>query len=532
MGNLKVLILDNLDQAGIDIFTREGIQTDVKGKLTPDELAIIIDHYDGIALRGATKVTAKTFNKISRLKVIGRAGSGTDNIDTKYATKNGVVVMNTPGGNTITTAEHAIALMFALARQIPQASTSMKEGKWEKNNFIGTELTDKTLGIIGIGNIGKIVAERALGLKMIVIGYDPFVSKENMLKLGIEPVNLEEIYARSDFISYHTPLTSETKGMINAQAINKMKKGVFLINCARGALINELDLLKALESNHIKGIALDVFPVEPPSSDTLLYKHSNVILTPHLGASTNEAQKKVAVMIAEQISDFLKKGIIRNSINVPCVAAELLPILQPYLSLCEKLGSFQGQLLEFPLKELCIEYLGETSNLMIEPLTISVLKGILQHQIEDINLVNARMIAEERGIKITETKSKKAENYMSLIRVTTITENGKSSVSGTLFGKISKIIQINLFPIEAELSGGMLMLQNQDVPGVVGQVGTFLGEKGINIAGFQLGRKEPGGIAISLINVDNIVSDIVLTQLAKLPHITSTKYLSFLENSP
>ncbi|MFX1479859.1 MAG: phosphoglycerate dehydrogenase [Promethearchaeota archaeon] len=527
MGNIKVLVLDNLHKAGVDVFTREGIQVDVKWKLTPEELASIIDQYDGVALRGATNIFAKVFNNITRLKVIGRAGSGTDNIDTKSATKSGVVVMNTPGGNTITTGEHAIALMFALARKVPQASASMKEGKWEKKKFIGTELTDKILGIVGIGNIGKVVAERALGLKMVVLGYDPYVSKEDMLKLGIEPTNLDEIYSRSDFITYHTPLTPETKGMINAQAIAKMKKGVFLINCARGALINEKDLLNSLETSHVQGVALDVFPIEPPPIDKLLYKHPNVILTPHLGASTNEAQKKVAVLIAEQISDFLKKGVIRNSINFPSVAAELLPILQPYLSLCEKLGSFHGQLLETPLNELRIEYLGEASNLLIEPLTISVLKGILQHQIEEVNLVNARMIAEERGIKITETKSRSAENYTSLVRVVALTDNGKTSVSGTTFGKISKIIKINLFPIEAELSGGMLMLENLDVPGVVGRVGTFLGERDINIAGFQLGRKEIGGTAISLINVDNDVSEDVLVQLTKLPNVTSAKYLTF-----
>ncbi|MFX1279227.1 MAG: phosphoglycerate dehydrogenase [Promethearchaeota archaeon] len=527
MGNLKVLILDNLHKASIDIFTREGIQVDVKGTIPPEELTDIIDHYDGIALRGATNISAQMFDKITRLKIIGRAGSGTDNIDTKAATKSGVVVMNTPGGNTITTGEHAIALIFALARKVPQASASMKEGKWEKKKFIGTELTDKILGIVGIGNIGKVVAERALGLKMVVLGYDPYVSKEDMLKLGIEPTNLDEIYSRSDFITYHTPLTPETKGMINAQAIAKMKKGVFLINCARGELINENDLLSALETSHVQGVALDVFPIEPPPTDKLLYKHPNVILTPHLGASTNEAQKKVAVLIAEQISDLLKRGVIRNSINFPSVAAELLPILQPYLFLCEKLGSFHGQLLETPLNELRIEYLGEASNLLIEPLTISVLKGILQHQTEEVNLVNARMIAEERGIKVTETKSRNAENYTSLIRVVALTENGKTSVSGTTFGKISKIIKINLFPIEAELLGGMLMLENLDVPGVVGRVGTFLGERDINIAGFQLGRKEIGGTAISLINVDNDVSEDVLLQLTKLPNVTSAKYLTF-----
>ena len=527
MGNLKVLVLDNLHASGVEVFIREGIQVDIKKKIKPQELASIIDNYDGIAIRGATKITEDLFDGISRLRVIGRAGSGTDNIDKTIATKKGIVVMNTPGGNTITTGEHTIALILALARQVPQASASMKEGMWEKKKFIGTELTDKILGIVGFGNIGKVVAERALGLKMVVLGYDPYVPNEDLLKLGVEPVDLDELYARSNFITFHTPLTPETKEMINAQAITKMKKGVYIINCARGALINELDLLKALQSNHVKGVAIDVYPVEPPSPDNSLYKHPNVILTPHLGASTMEAQKRVAIQIAEQICDYLKKGIIRNSVNFPCVAPELLPILRPYLSLCEKLGSFLGQLLEDPLKEIRIEYLGDASKLNIAPLTISVLKGLLQHQTEDINLVNARMIAEERGIKISETRSTKVENYASLISVITITEKQKTTVSGILFGNIQKIMKFNLFPVEAELSGGILLLENLDVPGVVGRVGTFLGEKNINIAGFQLGRNEPGGIAISLINVDNHVPEEFLSQLAQLPHITSAKYLIF-----
>ncbi|MFX1346165.1 MAG: phosphoglycerate dehydrogenase [Promethearchaeota archaeon] len=527
MGNLKVLVLDNLHASGVEVFMREGIQVDIKEKLKPQELASIIDNYDGIAIRGATKITADLFDGISRLKVIGRAGSGTDNIDKIIATKKGIFIMNTPGGNTITTGEHTIALILALARQVPQASASMKEGMWEKKKFIGTELTDKILGIVGFGNIGRVVAERALGLKMVVLGYDPYVPNEELLKLGVEPVNLDGLYARSNFITFHTPLTPETKEMINAQAISKMKKGVYIINCARGALINELDLLKALQYNQVKGVAIDVYPVEPPSPDNSLYKHPNVILTPHLGASTMEAQERVAIQIAEQICDYLKKGIIRNSVNFPSVAPELLPILRPYLSLCEKLGSFLGQLLEDPLREIRVEYLGDASKLTIAPLTISVLKGLLQHQTEDINLVNARMIAEERGIKITETRSTKVENYASLISVITITEKIKTSVSGILFGNIQKIMKFNFFPIEAELSGGILLLENLDVPGVVGRVGTFLGEKNINIAGFQLGRNQPGGIAISLINVDNHVPEEVLSQLAQLPHITSAKYLVF-----
>ncbi len=524
---MKVLALDNLQKVGIDVFAKEGIEVDVKGKMTPEELAAAIDNYDGVVVRGATKATAPVFEKVSRVKVIGRAGSGTDNIDKVAATKKGVVVMNTPGGNTVTTGEHAIAMMMALARQIPQATASMKDGKWEKNKFMGTELTDKVLGIVGLGNIGKVVAERALGLKMVVVGFDPYVSKEDAARLGVETVSLDDLFKRSDFITFHTPLTPETKNMINKDSIAKMKKGVFIVNCARGALVNEADLLAALEAGKVKGVALDVYPVEPPPADAPLLKHPNVILTPHLGASTTEAQEKVAVLIAEQISDFLKKGTIRNSVNFPSVAGELLPVLRPFLALCEKLGSFHGQMLDAPLKELKVEYLGEIGKLATAPLTISVLKGLLQHQTEDVNLVNARMVAEERGVKVAEAKAAKAEDYASLIRVVAVTEKGESSVAGTVFGATPRIVKFDAYPIEAELAGGILILKNQDVPGVVGRVGTFLGEKGINIAGLQLGRREAGGTAVSLINVDNAVPDKVLAQLSKLPNVTAAKYLTF-----
>ena len=524
---MKILALDNLQKVGLDVFAREGIEADVKGKMTPEELAAVIDNYDGVVVRGATKATAAVFEKVSRLKVIGRAGSGTDNIDKVAATKKGVVVMNTPGGNTVTTGEHAIALMMALARQLPQANASMKEGKWEKNKFMGTELTDKVLGVVGLGNIGKVVAERALGLKMVVIGYDPYVSREDAGKLGVDLVPLDELYGRSDFITFHTPLTPETKNMVSAASLAKMKQGVCLVNCARGALIDEGDILAALESGHVKGLALDVFPVEPPPPDTPLLRHPNVILTPHLGAATTEAQEKVAVLIAEQICDFLKKGTIRNSVNFPSVAGELLPTLKPFLTLCEKLGAFRGQLLDAPLKELRVEYLGEVGKLATAPMTISALKGLLQYQTEEVNLVNARMVAEERGIKVVEATAARSEDYASLVRVVAVTEGGEASVSGTVFGTTPRIVKINLFPIDAELTGGMLMLENLDVPGVVGRVGTFLGEKGINIAGFNLGRKEPGGTAVSLINVDNPVPEKVLENLSKLPNITVAKYLTF-----
>ena len=524
---MKVLALDNLQKVGIDVFNKEGIEVDVKGKMTPEELAAVINNYDGVVVRGATKATAAVFEKVSRMKVIGRAGSGTDNIDKAAATKKGVVVMNTPGGNTVTTGEHAIALLLALSRQVPQATASMKEGKWEKNKFMGTEITDKVLGVVGLGAIGKVVAERGLGLKMVVLGYDPFVSKEDMGRLGVEYVSLDELYRRSDFITFHTPLTPETKNMVNAASLDKMKKGVFIINCARGALINEADLQAALESGKVKGAALDVYPVEPPPPDTPHFKHPNVILTPHLGASTTEAQEKVAVLIAEQICDFLKKGTIRNSVNFPSVSGELMPILKPWLELGEKLGAFHGQMLDSPLKEMRVEYVGEVGKLATAPVTISILKGLLQYQTEDVNLVNARMVAEERGVKVTETRVARSEDYTSLVRVVVVTEKGESSVSGTVYGRAPRIVKINLFPIEAELSGGILMLENQDVPGVVGRVGTFLGEKGINIAGLQLGRKEVGGTAVSLISVDTTVPEPVLKQLSKLPNITAAKYLTF-----
>ncbi len=524
---MKVLALDNLQKVGLDVFAREGIEVDVKGKMTPEELAAVIDAYDGVVVRGATKATAPVFEKVTRLKVIGRAGSGTDNIDKAAATKRGVVVMNTPGGNTVTTGEHAIALMMALSRQIPQATASMRAGKWEKSKFMGTELTGKVLGVVGLGNIGKVVAERALGLRMIVLGYDPYVSKEDCQRLGVEPASLDDIYTRADFITFHTPLTPETKGMVNAATLAKMKKGVYLVNCARGALIHEEDLLAALQSGQVRGAALDVFPVEPPPAENPLLAHPNVILTPHLGAATIEAQEKVAVLIAEQICDFLLKGTIRNSVNFPSVSAELLPTLKPFLDLCEKLGSFHGQMVDSPVKELRVEYQGDVGRLDTAPMTISVLKGLLQYQTEEVNLVNARMVAEERGIKVVEAKAAKSEEYASLVRVGVVTESGETSVSGTTFGTMPRIVKINLFPIEAELSGGMLMLQNLDVPGVVGRVGTFLGEKGINIAGLRLGRTQPGGTAVSLVNVDNPVPEKVLGQLSKLPNITSAKYLTF-----
>lgn len=524
---LKVLVLDDLNDAGIDFLTEQGIKVDSRSKIPKNELKGIINGYDGVVIRSGTKITSDILDDTTRLKVIGRAGSGVDNIDIVAATKHGVVVMNAPGGNTVTTAEHAIALMLSLARQIPQASASMKEGKWEKKNFIGIELTSKVLGIVGLGNVGKNVAKRALGLKMEVIAYDPYISKDDAFKIGVDLVSLDELYARADFITYHTSLTPETRDMLNKQAIAKMKKGVIIINCARGALINEKDLLDALESGYIRGAALDVFSMEPPSQDMLLLKHPHVILTPHLGASTFEAQKKVALLIAQQVSAFLKGGTIQNSVNFPSIPSEMVPLLSPYITLCEKLGSFRGQLLKSPLREVRAEYVGAVSDLMTEPLTLAILKGILQHQTEDVNFVNARLVAEERKIKITVTNTKIVEHYSSLVRLITVSEKEEFSISGVVFEGTPKIISTNQFPIEANLSGNLLLLENLDVPGVIGSVGTLLGKKKINIAGFQLGRNKLGGTAVSLINVDNIVPESVLDELSNLPNVTSAKYLKF-----
>lgn len=524
---MKILALDNLQQVGVDIFLKEGFEVDVRGKMSPSELAAVADQYDGIVVRGATKATAESLEKVSRLKVIGRAGSGTDNIDKAAATKKGVVVMNTPGGNNVTTGEHAISMMMSLARQIPQATASMKAGKWEKNAFMGTEITGKVLGVVGLGQIGKVVAERALGLKMVVLGYDPYVSQDDMARLGIEHATLDEIWAKADFVTLHTPLTPETKGLVGAATIAKMKDGVFVVNCARGELVDSDALLAALDSGKVKGAALDVFPVEPPPADMPLLHHPNVILTPHLGASTNEAQEKVAVLIAEQISDFLKKGTIRNSVNFPSVSADVLTILKPYLDLGERLGAFHGQLISSPVKEVRIEYVGEIGKFDVAPITLSVLKGLLQYQTEEANLVNARVVAQERGIVVSESKASHAVDFASLVRVTAVFEGGESTLSGTVFGTAPRLVRIDGFAIEADLSGGILMLRNQDVPGVVGRVGTFLGEKGINIAGFQLGRAKAGGTAVALITVDNAVPEIVMSGLSKVPNVTSAKYLTF-----
>lgn len=524
---MKVLISDSISPKGIEILTRAGLGVDVKTGMGHDELKACIGEYHGLIIRSATKVTSDIIEAAKNLKVIGRAGSGLDNVDKVAATKKGIVVMNTPGGNTITTAEHTIALMFALARQIPQAVASMKEGKWDKKRFMGIELYNKTLGVIGIGNIGKQVARRALALGMNVIGYDPYLSEENAIGLGIKKVELSELFRVSDFITIHTPLTAETKNLINRKTIGMMKDGVRIINCARGGIVNESDLYEAIKSGKVGGAALDVFEKEPPGENPLLGL-DNVICTPHLGASTKEAQENVAIAIAEQVADYLVNGIIRNAVNFPSIPAEQVSRLQPYLSLAERMGSFASQVFEGAVTDITIEYRGEASELNTAPVTIALLKGYLTPILEEtVNFVNAPLIARERGIEVKETRSSEAGDYHNMI-VLRMRVNGKEQVlAGTLFGrKDPRIVRVNDFPVEIIPEGNMLFIYNNDRPGVIGNIGSYLGKNNINIARMHFGRESAGGKAISVVNIDTPVTDDQIEDIKKMPNIISVKVVN------
>jgi len=523
----RVLISDTLSPEGIEILKNTpGLEVDVMTSLTPDELKGIIKDYDGLAIRSATKVTKEIIEKADNLRVVGRAGIGVDNVDVNAASKRGIVVMNTPGGNTITTAEHSIAMMCALARQIPQATASMKGGKWEKNKFMGAEVYNKTLGIIGIGRVGTIVADRAQGLKMSVIAYDPFLAPETAEKMGITLVSLDELLKRSHFISVHTPLTKDTKNVINAAAIAKMRNGVFIVNCARGGIINEKDLLDALKSGKVAGAALDVFD-EEPTKNAELVNHPNVICTPHLGAATDEAQRNVAIAIAEQIADFLTKGEIRNAINFPSVSAELLTHIQPYLALAEKLGTFEAQIVKGGIEEVAVEYAGDIVNYNVAPLTIALLKGLLTPILDaNINFINAPFIAKERNIKVVESKSSEVKDFTSMISVTIKTTEEKSFAAGAIFGKHdARIVRIEKFSMEVIPEGHMIVLYNNDKPGVIGNIGTTLGSNGINIARFQLSREHVDGKALVVLSTDTVVPEDILKKLRDLPNVISLTQL-------
>ncbi len=521
---MKILVTDSLAPQGLEVFERTpGFKVDVRLGLKPAEIKKIVGDYNGWVIRSGTKVTADLIEAAENLKVIGRAGVGVENIDVEAASKKGVVVMNTPGGNNVTTAEHTVSLMLSLARHIPQAVASLKGGQWKRDRFMGVELCNKTLGVIGLGNVGRIVAERAAGLRMKVVAHDPFISSENAARLGVELVSLEEIFKRSDFITVHVPLTNETRGMINRKTFAKMKKGVRIINCARGGIVDEKDLAEALKEGKVAGAALDVFVDEPPPPDHPLLKMEQVVTTPHLGASTDEAQLNVAIAVAEQMVDFLTRGIIRYAVNVPSVSPELLSTLRPYLTLGEKLGSLQVQMLATLPKEVHIEYGGEVTQYDVASLTLAVLKGILTPVMESsVNYVNAPLIARERGIKVVESKSSRAGDFASSITVRVKTKQKELEVEGAIFGSNNpRIVRINNFYLEAVPEGYILILHNRDVPGVIGAVGTLLGQKGINIAGLELGREKVGGMAISFFHVDDVVPKETLEALRNLPSIVT-----------
>ncbi|RME96998.1 MAG: phosphoglycerate dehydrogenase [Alphaproteobacteria bacterium] len=523
----RVLISDKLSPLAEKVFEERGVAFDVKVGLEKDELAEIIADYDGLAVRSATKVTPKILERAERLKVIGRAGIGVDNIDVPAATARGIIVMNTPFGNSITTAEHAISLLLALARQIPAANASTHAGKWEKSAFMGVEVTGKILGIIGCGNIGSMVANRAIGLAMKVIAYDPFLSPERALEIGVEKVELDQLLERADFISLHTPLTDKTRNILDARALEKTKRGVRIINCARGGLIVEEALKAALEAGHVAGAALDVFAQEP-AHENILFGMPNVICTPHLGAATTEAQENVAVQVAEQMADYLLSGAISNAINFPSISAEEAPRLRPFIKLAEQLGSFAGQLTETGLKGVRLEYAGDIGELNTGALTSAALAGVLRPMLHEVNMVSAPAMAKERGIALEEVKRGQEGAYETYIRLTVKTERQERSVAGTVFsdGK-PRIIQVKGIDMEAELGPNMLYTTNADKPGFIGALGTLFGQNGVNVATFNLGRDKPGGNAIALIEVDEPVSDGVLAQVRALEHVVQAKRLSF-----
>jgi len=524
---VKVLISDKLSPLAKEIFEQRGIEVDQIVGLTPEQLIEAIPRYDGLAIRSATKVTKEVLAAAKNLKVVGRAGIGVDNVDVKAATQSGVVVMNTPFGNSITTAEHAIAMMFAVARQIPLANESTHNGKWEKSRFMGVELTSKVLGIIGCGNIGAIAAERALGLKMKVIAYDPYLSVERAEELGVEKVELDGLLARADFISLHTPLTDNTRGILNAAAFAKMKDGVRIINCARGGLIDEDALLEALDSGKVAGVALDVF-AEEPARKNALFGHEKVVATPHLGASTSEAQVNVAVQVAEQMSDYLLDGAVTNALNMPSVSAEDSIRLSPYMSLAKQLGSFAGQLTEHALESIQIEYQGDVTELNTRPLTAIVVEGLLQPLMDCVNMVNALAVAKERDIDVVETKHDSEGDYNTYIKVTVTTDKQERCVAGTLFAdKRPRIVSVKDIVVEAELTPYMLYVSNEDLPGFIGALGTTLGDAGLNIATFSLGRAEEGGEAIALVAIDAPADARTVAAVEALPHVKQVKALTF-----
>ena len=525
----RVLVSDKLSKTAVQVFADRGVEVDYLPDLgkDKDKLLEVIGQYDGLAIRSATKATEKIIAAAAKLKVIGRAGIGVDNVDIPAASRKGIIVMNTPFGNSITTAEHAIALIFAVARQLPAADASTQAGKWEKNRFMGTEITAKTLGIIGCGNIGAIVASRAVGLKMRVIAFDPFLSAERAAQLGIEKVELDDLLKRANFITLHTPMTDKTRGIIDASAIAKMKDGVRIINCARGGLVVEADLAAAIKSGKVGGAGFDVFETEP-AIDSPLFGLENVVCTPHLGASTEEAQENVAIQVAEQMSDFLMRGAVSNAINMPSITAEEAPILTPFVKLAECLGAFVGQVTDEPIKSVEIVYDGSVAAMNTKALTSAALAGLIKSQVADVNMVSAPIMVKERGIQVTESRRDKSGVFDSYVKLTVTTEKQTRSVAGTVFsdGK-PRFIQIKGINLDAEIGRDMVYTTNNDAPGIIGLLGTVFGKAGVNIANFQLGRDKRGGNAIALLYVDSPVPEAVLDSVRANKEIASAKPLRF-----
>ena len=522
----KVLIADKLSPAAVDIFKTRGLDFDIKVGLSKDELIAIAGDYDAFAIRSGAKVDKDVVAAATKLKVIARAGIGVDNVDIPAATAKGIIVMNTPFGNSITTAEHAIAMMFALARQMPAADVSTQAGKWEKNRFMGVEVTGKTLGLIGAGNIGSIVADRANGLRMKVVAFDPFLSPERAVEIGVEKVELEDLLARADFITLHTPLTDKTRNILSAENLAKTKKGVFIINCARGGLVDEAALRQLLDDGHIAGAGFDVFSSEP-AKENPLFGSDKVVATPHLGASTNEAQENVALQVAEQISDYLLTGAVTNALNSPSVNAEEAPRLKPYVALAEKLGALAGQMVDFGVKAIDIAYEGDVAQLNTKPLTAAGLAGVLRPMLAEINMVSAPAVAKERGITVSESRQDDSAIYDSLMRITITTEKGKRAFAGIVVGGAPRIVEVRGMELDAAFSPTMLYVNNLDKPGFIGALGALLGEAGVNIATFNLGRRDAGDDAIALVGVDQAADEALIGKIAALPHVKEVRALTF-----
>jgi D-3-phosphoglycerate dehydrogenase / 2-oxoglutarate reductase len=520
---MKILVSDSLSRQGLEVLEKAGFIVVVKSKMPKDELFQEIKDADGLIVRSGTKVTAELIAAAEKLKVVGRAGSGLDNVDTPAATRRGIVVMNTPGGNTVTTAEHTMSMICSMSRRIPQATASVKSGKWEKDKFMGVELYNKVLGIIGAGQIGSHLTKMAQGIGMSVVAFDPYLAPERAAQMGVTMVDLEELYRRADIISVHTPLTAETRGIINAKSIATMKPGVLIVNCARGGIINETDLCEALKTKRVAAAAFDVFEEEPVKPDHPLLALDNFICTPHIGAQTTEAQENVAIGIAEQIVDYFTKGVAKGAVNIPSVAAELLPRLQPFLTLCEKIGSLQTQLSHGGIERVTVEYSGEVASLSVTPLTVAVLKGLLNPIMEHpVNYVNAPIVAKERGIEVKEVKSTDAGDFTSLIRVHVETGQVSHQVAGTLYHKKeARITEIDQFKVEVVPEGYMLFIHNIDRPGVIGMVGKVLGDKGINILRMQCALEKRGGEALLIIGSDTEFPSVCLDQIKSSSNIRS-----------